>query len=88
MTIVERLIEIVSALDELRIPHLVMGGHAVRYYGFNRETTDYDLHIPAEAGQNLRELLSACLQTKKSGKVWTCQHREKYLMTCGRRSKL
>lgn len=58
MTIVERLIEIVSALDEVRVPHLVMGGHAVRYYGFNRETTDHDLHIPAEAGQNLRELLS------------------------------
>lgn len=58
MTIVQRLIEIVSALDEAQIPHLVMGGHAVRYYGFNRETTDYDLHIPVEAGQKLSELLS------------------------------
>ncbi len=58
MTNVRRLTEIVAALDELRVPHLVMGGHAVRYYGFNRETTDHDLHIPVEAGRNLSELLS------------------------------
>ncbi|MGH9840212.1 MAG: hypothetical protein ACREEM_15630 [Blastocatellia bacterium] len=57
MNIVERLIEIVSALEEAQIPHLVMGGHAVRYYGFNRETTDHDLHIPVEAGRNLSERL-------------------------------
>ena len=58
MNIVQHLIEIVSALDELKVPHLVMGGHAVRYYGFNRETSDHDLCIPIEAGQHLRELLS------------------------------
>lgn len=57
MTNVQRLIEIVAALDELQVPHLVMGGHAVRYYGFNRETNDHDLHIPVEAGRNLSELL-------------------------------
>jgi hypothetical protein len=57
MSIVQRLIEIVSALDELQVPHLVMGGHAVRYYGFNRETTDHDLHIPVEVGQHLGTLL-------------------------------
>ena len=57
MTIVERLIEIVSSLDELQVPHLVMGGHAVRYYGFSRETTDHDLHTPVEAGQSLSSLL-------------------------------
>lgn len=58
MNVVERLTEIVSALVELQVPYLVMGGHAVRYYGFNRDTTDYDLHIPVEAGENLSHLLS------------------------------
>ncbi len=58
MNVVQHLAEIVSALAELQIPHLVMGGHAVRYYGFSRETTDHDLCIPPEIGQNLSELLS------------------------------
>ncbi|MEP7342459.1 MAG: hypothetical protein ABI977_32325 [Acidobacteriota bacterium] len=58
MNIVQHLIEVVSALDELKVRHLVMGGHAVRYYGFNRDTTDHDLHIPIDAGQHLSELLS------------------------------
>ncbi len=58
MNVVEHLTKIVSALAELRIPHLVMGGHAVRYYGFSRETTDHDLCIPPEVGQHLAELLS------------------------------
>lgn len=58
MKIVEHLHQITSALDNLKIPYLVMGGHAVRYYGFNRETTDHDLHIPAEIGKNLSNLLS------------------------------
>ena len=44
MKIVEHLSQITVALEELKIPYLVMGGHAVRYYGFNRETTDHDLH--------------------------------------------
>ncbi len=58
MDFVERLTEIVSALDELKIPHLVMGGHAVRYYGFNRETTDYDFCLPIAAGEHLSDRLS------------------------------
>lgn len=33
MNIEQKLNEIVAALDELKIPHLVMGGHAVRYFG-------------------------------------------------------
>ena len=57
MNIVEHLNQITSALDELDVPYL-MGGHAVRYYGFRRETTDHDLYIPAEIGRNLSELLS------------------------------
>lgn len=58
MNVVEHLVEIVSALNALQIPHLVMGGHAVRYYGFSRETNNHDLCIPTDVGQNLAELLS------------------------------
>ena len=58
MNVVARLTEIVSALDELKVPHLVMGGHAVRYYGFNRETTDHDFYLPADAGEHLSDILS------------------------------
>ncbi|MGH9799326.1 MAG: hypothetical protein ACRD82_03100, partial [Blastocatellia bacterium] len=58
MNVIAHLAEIVSALNALQIPHLVMGGHAVRYYGFSRETNDHDLCIPPEVGQNLAELLS------------------------------
>lgn len=57
MNIVQHLTEIVAALNELGVPHLVMGGRAVRYYGFNRETTDHDLQISAATGRQLTELL-------------------------------
>src|SRR5262245_47018435 len=58
MNIEQHLTEIVAALNELKVRHLVMGGHAVRYYGFNRDTTDHDLHISAAAGDKLTEILS------------------------------
>lgn len=58
MNVVERLTEIVSALDGLEVPHLVMGGHAVRYYGFNRDTTDHDLYLPVDAAEHLSDILS------------------------------
>ena len=40
-----RLAEIVSALEQVGLTVLVMGGHAVRYYGLDRNTIDYDLHL-------------------------------------------
>lgn len=57
MNIVQHLTEIVAALEALGVPYLVMGGHAVRYYGFNRETTDHDFQISAATGRQLTELL-------------------------------
>jgi hypothetical protein len=39
-----RLAHIVSELRLAGIPCLVMGGHAVRYYGLERFTNDFDLH--------------------------------------------
>jgi hypothetical protein len=43
------LAEIVTALERVGLTVLVMGGHAVRYYGLDRNTIDYDLHLsPAD----------------------------------------
>ena len=50
MNVVAHLAQITAALAELHLPHLVMGGQAVRYDGFNRETTDHDLHLAAGSG--------------------------------------
>jgi hypothetical protein len=44
-----RLAEIVTAIEATGIPCLVMGGHAVRYYGLSRNTIDFDLHIVEQA---------------------------------------
>lgn len=40
-----RLAEVVSALEVVGVSCLVMGGHAVRFYGLSRNTDDVDLHI-------------------------------------------
>ena len=40
-----RLAEIVTALEQVGVTVLVMGGHAVRYYGIDRNTIDYDLPL-------------------------------------------
>jgi hypothetical protein len=41
----DRLAGIVTALEQVGLTVLVMGGHAVRYYGIDRNTIDYDLHL-------------------------------------------
>jgi len=40
---VKRLAKIVSALDRLGIPILVMGGHAARYYGIEQVSSGIQL---------------------------------------------
>jgi hypothetical protein len=42
------LLEITDALVEAGLRFLVMGGHAVRYYGVDRNTFDFDFHLSAE----------------------------------------
>ena len=44
-----RLAEIVSALEGAGISCLVMGGHAVRFYGLSRNTIDFDCLNPPQA---------------------------------------
>jgi hypothetical protein len=57
VTSTDRLLDIVDALDEAGIPHLVMGGHAVRFYGLERQTVDFDFHLSLAAAPTLAERL-------------------------------
>jgi hypothetical protein len=58
MTGDERLAEIVTALESVGLTYLVMGGHAVRYYGVLRSTIDFDFHLAPDHWDDLAELLS------------------------------
>ncbi|HJZ92137.1 MAG TPA: hypothetical protein VKE40_14775 [Gemmataceae bacterium] len=58
MTSAERLAEIVDALESVGLRCLVMGGHAVRYYGFERTTIDFDLHLGADGWDDLPSRLT------------------------------
>ena len=49
MTSDERLAALYAAIRELGLPCLVMGGHAVRFYGVDRTTIDYDMHLSVDA---------------------------------------
>jgi hypothetical protein len=53
MTSDARLAEIITALEGANISCLVMGGHAVRYYGFDRNTIDFDLHLAPDSWDDL-----------------------------------
>jgi len=54
----ERLAAIVTALESVGLSCLVMGGHAVRYYGFNRYTNDFDLTVAADGWDDLAARLA------------------------------
>jgi len=44
-----RLVQIVAAFRATRVECLVLGGHAVRFYGVSRNTIDYDLVVSLSA---------------------------------------
>jgi hypothetical protein len=48
-----RLAEIVTAIEATGIPCLVLGGHAVRYYGLSRNTIVFDLHVAPDRWDDL-----------------------------------
>jgi hypothetical protein len=54
----ERLASIVTALETTGLSYLVMGGHAVRHYGLQRYTNDFDLTLAPEGWGNLPERLA------------------------------
>ena len=57
MTPAERLAQVITALEGVGLPCLVMGGHAVRYYGLERNTNDFDLQLAPEAWDHLADRL-------------------------------
>jgi hypothetical protein len=57
VTSAPRLAAIVTALEGVGLSCLVMGGHAVRYYGIERNTIDFDLHLSPDQWDELPSLL-------------------------------
>jgi hypothetical protein len=59
VTAEERLAALYVELRGLGLPCLVMGGHAVRFYGIGRNTVDYDFHVALspEEWEGLLEVL-------------------------------
>ena len=53
MTPDERLAQVASALTQVGLRYLVMGGHAVRHYGISRDTFDFDFHLSRMGGEEL-----------------------------------
>lgn len=58
MTAEERLAQIFRALADVGLDSLVMGGHACRYYGVDRNTVDYDFFTGADSTRAVRERLA------------------------------
>src|SRR5262249_6197943 len=54
----ERLAGIVTALEAVGLTPLVMGGHAARFYGIQRNTNDFDLHLAPDRWDELPQLLA------------------------------
>jgi hypothetical protein len=54
-----RLAEIVTVLEGVGIPCLVMGDHAVRFYGLSRNNIDFDLHLAPDSWDDLSARLAS-----------------------------
>jgi hypothetical protein len=54
----ERLAAIVAALESVGLSCLVMGGHAVRFYGLERHTNDFDLTLAPDGWDDLADRLA------------------------------
>jgi len=74
LTAAERLAAIYSDLAAAGLPCLVLGGHAVRYFGIDRNTVDYDFHValPPSDWQRLPQTLAplASIQSLEEGPSW------------------
>ena len=70
----ERLAILAQALEEAKLRCLVLGGHAVRYYGVDRNTIDYDFHVSLPAwgdlASRLRAFTSIDLSNLVEGPSW------------------
>lgn len=69
-----RLAALWTELQRLGVSSLVMGGHAVRHYGVDRSTIDFDLHVAIADPEwgALHELLltSPLLASSREGPSW------------------
>jgi hypothetical protein len=72
MTSEEKLAALFSYLRGAGLNSLVMGGHAVRYYGVDRNTNDFDLCAGVVSMRELRERLQGVqeLRGSKEGPSW------------------
>jgi hypothetical protein len=52
-----RLLEVTDVLTEAGLQLLIMGGHAVRHYGVDRNTFDFDFHVSADSAGQLEDQL-------------------------------
>jgi hypothetical protein len=53
-----RLAQLLTILEQAGLECLVMGGHAVRFYGVGRNTVDFDFYASAPSMQDVREALA------------------------------
>ncbi|HVC92332.1 MAG TPA: hypothetical protein VND64_01515 [Pirellulales bacterium] len=58
MTSDQKLADVITALESAGVHCLVMGGHAVRYYGLDRTTDDFDLHLAPDCWDDLTVRIS------------------------------
>lgn len=67
-----RLARITTALEAAGLECLVMGGHAVRYYGVGRNTNDFDLYVAAPSMDEVRRRLAAIPEVApaREGRSW------------------
>lgn len=74
MTTDERLAWVAAGLEAGGISCLVMGGHAVRFYGLARNTNDFDLQAAADSWDDLTDRLARsplfATQTLVEGPSW------------------
>lgn len=72
MTAEARLVEVVGKLEAAGVQTLVLGGHAVRHYGIDRNTIDFDLVVGlgADAWASLSETITAILPGSTEGSSW------------------
>jgi hypothetical protein len=72
MSAEQRLAELAESLKEVGLDALVMGGHAVRYYGVDRNTVDFDFYTAVESTAHVRARLagSALLKSAREGPSW------------------
>lgn len=72
----QKLAEIVISLRGAGIDSLVMGGHAARYYGIDRNTIDYDLVTSLTSPEDLRQRLPAIDNFREARPAPAWRHRD------------